>query len=87
MWFFYQHFRDGAYRESGSQLFAQLPDPPFFSTAFKIGADPKEREGVGFGPDFWVESDQALDLALKFIGNYRRSPDLKNSLPLLCFRS
>jgi len=28
------------------------------------------RDGIGYFPDFWVESDDALDRTIKFINNY-----------------
>ena len=59
----------------GSPVKVPLPNsklPVLFGTHFSLPLDLTDREGIGFLPDFWVHPEYALDLAIKFIGNYEK---------------
>lgn len=43
-----------------------------FSKRITLETDFEFREGKGYYPDFWVNSEKALDLSIKFINNYFR---------------
>ncbi len=65
----------------GDPIKGKLPNSyigTHWGTALKLEVESGkfvDREGVGYLPDFWVQSEDALDLALKFIHKYGMSAD------------
>ena len=66
---------------AGDPVKGKLPNSyigTHWSTNLKLDVESGEfvdREGIGFLPDFWVQSEDALDVALKFIHHYGMGDD------------
>ena len=66
---------------AGDPVKGKLPNSyigTHWSTNLKLDVESGEfvdREGIGFLPDFWVQSEDALDVALQFIHHYGMGDD------------
>lgn len=66
---------------AGDPVKGKLPNSyigTYWGTNLKLDVESGEfvdREGIGFLPDFWVQSEDALDVALKFIHHYGMGDD------------
>lgn len=58
---------------AGNPVQTALPNSQLrvqFGTALQMRRDFVDQEGVGLLPDFWVQPENAVELAVKFIQNY-----------------
>ncbi len=44
--------------------------PIYFGRSFSLGTDLQNRDGIGYFPDIWVNPNQALEYAVKFVKRY-----------------